>query len=98
MCIRDSLRVLLLSDSTVAIGALTKGRSSAFALNRLLRRRLALEAAGGFTTTLRWVTSKVMPADRLSRERRVKGPIVGLFRKTRRNLFRTSQIRGVPKR
>ena len=92
------LRVLLLSDSTVAIGAMSKGRSSSFPLNRLLRRRMALEAAGGFTTTLRWVTSKVMPADRLSRERRVKGPIVGLFRKARRDRFRTSQIRGVSKR
>ena len=41
-------RLPLLSDSLVTVGSWTKGRSPSFLLNRLLRRRAALELAGVF--------------------------------------------------
>ena len=81
-------RALLLSDSSVTVGAFSKGRSSASKLNRLLRRRLALEVAGGFVTVFRWIGTKFMPADRLSRERTVRGPVVGLMKQAREHCKR----------
>ena len=73
-------RLLLLSDSAVAVGAWLKGRSSAWSINRLLRRRASLEVAAKVVSRSRWVPSEWQPGDRLSRIRRVTGPIVGLFR------------------
>ena len=78
---RRHTRIVDLSDSGVAVGALTKGRSSRFRINRLLRRRAVLEIAGGFVLLPRWVSTRIMLADRLSRDRRVCGVINDLYRK-----------------
>ena len=43
-------------------------------------RRASLEVAAKVVTRSRWVPSEWQPGDRLSRMRRVTGPIVGLFR------------------
>ncbi|MDA8582911.1 hypothetical protein N9L68_01735 [bacterium] len=75
--------LVFLSDSAVAVGAWLKGRSSSWSINRLLRRRAALEIVGNVVTRTRWVPTDMQPGDRLSRVRRVTGPIVGLFRKAR---------------
>lgn len=60
-------RVLLLGDSMVAIGALTKGRSSSFSILRLLRRFAALSLASGLLVTFRYIPTDVNPADGPSR-------------------------------
>ena len=73
-------RVVMLTDSGVVAGALTKGRSGSWALNRLLRVRAALEAAGAYRLIPRWVPTHLMPADRLSRTRKVCGMCVGYFK------------------
>ena len=60
-------RVLLLSDSQVAVGALTKGRTSAHLLLRRLRPTCALLLASGIRLSVRWIPSKLNPADGPSR-------------------------------
>ena len=86
-------RGVILSDSSAVVGAGTKGRSPSFAFNRDLRRRMALEVVSGFPTSLRWVSTKVMPADKLSRDRRLQGPILGIRRKVIRCL-KKQKVRG----
>lgn len=60
-------RVLLLSDSQVAVGALSKGRSSSFALLVRLRPISALLLATGVQLHTRWLASHLNPADAPSR-------------------------------
>ena len=60
-------RLLLLSDSQVAVGALTKGRTSAHFLLRRLRPISALLLASGIQLSVRWIPSKLNPADAPSR-------------------------------
>lgn len=60
-------RVLVLSDSQVVIGAVTKGRSSSPQLLRRLRTVSALVLAGGIRLSVRWVPSEFNPADGPSR-------------------------------
>jgi hypothetical protein len=60
-------RLLLLSDSQVAVGALTKGRSSAHALLARLRPTCALLLASGIQLSVRWIKSELNPADAPSR-------------------------------
>lgn len=62
-----SRRVLLLVDSTVALYALWKGRSSSYPLLAVLRKINALLLAGGLTLLTGWLPSKVNPADAPSR-------------------------------
>ena len=70
-------RILDLCDSQSATGAFAKGRSSSFTLNRLMRKRAALEIAADVSVIVAWVCSADQPADKLSRFRQVKGLIKG---------------------
>ena len=70
-------RLLDLCDSQSATGAFAKGRSSSFTLNRLMRKRAALEIAADVSIIVAWVCSADQPADKLSRLRKVKGLIRG---------------------
>lgn len=60
-------RVLLLSDSAVAVAALNKGRSSSYPLLRCLRAMSALLLASGTRLMVRWIPSSANPADAPSR-------------------------------
>jgi hypothetical protein len=60
-------RLLVLSDSQVAVGALSKGRSSAPTLLRRLRAISASLLAGGVQLSVRWIPSASNPADEPSR-------------------------------
>jgi len=60
-------RVLLLSDSQVAVGALSKGRTSSPPLLRRLRAVAALVLASGVQLRVRWIPSAANPADEPSR-------------------------------
>lgn len=60
-------RIVIYSDSRVAVGALTKGRSSSFRLLRLLRRAAALVLSSGLQVHYRWLPSGENPADGPSR-------------------------------
>jgi hypothetical protein len=57
-----------LQDNMATSGAFSKGRSSAPALNFLLRKRCAVSIAAQLKLLLPWVETHVMPADQLSRE------------------------------
>jgi len=60
-------RVLFLIDSSVAVHAIAKGRSSSFPLLRILRQLAATCLVGGFYIWPRWVPTNVNPADAASR-------------------------------
>lgn len=60
-------RVLLLSDSSVAVAAMSKGRSSSYSLLRVLRPFAALCLACGLVVWPRWLPSERNPADAASR-------------------------------
>ena len=60
-------RVLLWSDSLVAVFAARKGRSSAFPLLRRLRRLSAVLLAGGIDLRVNWIPTDSNPADEPSR-------------------------------
>jgi hypothetical protein len=60
-------RVTMISDSQVAVGGITKGRSSSHVLLRRLRSIAAHTLAAGITTYVRWVPSAMNPADEPSR-------------------------------
>jgi hypothetical protein len=66
---RDSIerRLLLISDSTVVIGSLRKGRSSSFALLVKLRSLAAMLLAAGVQISVEWCPSEFNPADEPSR-------------------------------
>lgn len=64
-----SSRVYLLVDSTVALYALWKGRSSSAPLLLILRRISALLMASGISLLTGWLPSAVNPADEPSRLR-----------------------------
>ena len=60
-------RFVVGSDSRVCIGAWTKGRSSSFQLNGLLRRTLGYHVMSGHSVHLIWLPTDVNPADDPSR-------------------------------
>jgi hypothetical protein len=60
-------RLLALSDSSVVVGAASKGRSSSSPLNRRLRSLAALLLASGIQLSVCWLPSGSNPADRPSR-------------------------------
>jgi hypothetical protein len=61
-------RLLLLSDSQVAVGALSKGRSSSHTIMCRLRPINTLLLSTGVQLHTRWVPSHVNPADGPSRK------------------------------
>jgi hypothetical protein len=66
-------KVLIFSDSMTAIGALGKGRSSAFKILRQCRRMAAVTLSTGIIVKLRYVPSQVNFADGPSRGLRHAG-------------------------
>lgn len=60
-------RFLVLSDSSVVVGALRKGRSPSPALLRRLRSTAALLLASNTRLTLQWIRTSINPADEPSR-------------------------------
>ncbi len=60
-------RVLVLCDSQVVVGAVTKGRSSSPQMLRRLRYLSCLVLAAGVRLCLRWLPSELNPADEPSR-------------------------------
>ena len=60
-------RVVFLSDSQVAVGALSKGRSSAIPLISLLRRFAGISLAADIQAAFAWVSTHCNPADGPSR-------------------------------
>jgi hypothetical protein len=65
-------RVVMLSDSQVAVGCLAKGRSSAASLVRHLRRFAGLALSGDVQVFLVWVPTEDNPSDGPSRGRGVE--------------------------
>jgi len=60
---------ICLEDNEAWSGAVAKGRSPAFAVNQLLRRRTALCLATGIEFIQPWIDTARQPADSLSRLR-----------------------------
>jgi hypothetical protein len=60
-------RLLLVSDSQVAVGCLTKGRSSSHILLRRLRTISSLLLSSGLRLFCRWIPTEINPADEPSR-------------------------------
>lgn len=60
-------RITMISDSQVAVGCLTKGRSSSHVLLRRLRSISAHILASNITLYTRWIPSAMNPADEPSR-------------------------------
>jgi len=60
-------KVLILCDSQVVVGAISKGRSSAFQILTRLRSLSASILAGGFRLFLKWIPTYLNPADKASR-------------------------------
>jgi hypothetical protein len=63
-------RVLMLSDSAVAVAAVAKGRSSSYVINWTLRRLTMYCLVFGINVYLRWIPSGSNPADSPSRNPR----------------------------
>lgn len=64
-------RVIFASDSSVMVGALRKGRSSSWPINRVCRRMAALLLATGTYPTWLWCPTDRNPADFPSRRKQV---------------------------
>ena len=74
---RFNRRLLVLVDSRVVLGAVTKGRSSSVPLNRILRQLAALSFAGGLTMQVVFTPTRHNPADAPSRGIRPKKQATG---------------------
>ena len=60
-------RVMLLSDSQVAVGCMAKGRTSSHVLLRRMRSIASHVLASGINVYCRWIPSELNPADEPSR-------------------------------
>jgi hypothetical protein len=60
--------VVILSDSSVVVGAVSKGRSSSYQILTRLRSLSAMILAAGIRLDLRWIPSNDNPADYASRQ------------------------------
>ena len=60
--------IISLQDNKPVCGSSSKGRSSSFPLNRVLRKRAALMFAAALKVFMPWVESAKQPADSLSRD------------------------------
>ena len=60
-------RTIILSDSQVSVSALSKGRTSASTIIRVVRRIAALSLASGLCLSYVWIPSQLNPADEPSR-------------------------------
>ena len=65
-------RMLALEDNQAVKGSWAKGRSAAWPLNQILRRRAAIEGGSSIELATAWVGTLRMPLDKLSRERIVR--------------------------
>ena len=63
----------VLVDSRVVVGAIAKGRSGSFPLNRLLKKVAALCLAGGLVLRVVYIPTEHNPADYPSRNERIPG-------------------------
>ncbi|CAE7727399.1 SMYD3 [Symbiodinium sp. CCMP2592] len=71
----EGLIKLCLNDSRVVIGAVTKGRSSSYKLNGLLRTMLPYLTAANITLALLWVETESNRADAPSRFESLPAPV-----------------------
>lgn len=60
-------RIVMLCDSAVTVGAITKGRSSSHTLLRPIRSISSLLLAAGLYISLKWISTHINPADAASR-------------------------------
>lgn len=66
---------IALNDSRVVIGAFSKGRSSSFKLNGILRGMMSRVIFGGIGLALIWIETGANPADYPSRFRELPPPL-----------------------
>jgi hypothetical protein len=74
-------RQLLLCDSSVCVGAFSKGRSSSFKLNDLLRKSIPYFDVGHLVLALLWIATSKNPSDYPSRFKPLPPPkssLIGL--------------------
>ena len=69
-------RVIAFLDSAVCVGAFSKGRSSSFRLNGILRAFSGHCVLAGIELALIWISTKANPADYPSRLRPLPPPII----------------------
>jgi hypothetical protein len=70
MCRRKNVkgkRLLIISDSQVTVGCISKGRSSSIGLNKIVRRMAALGLAHKVKFYMRYIRTHRNPADGPSR-------------------------------
>ena len=65
---RTPIRQVILTDSMVCLGAVSKGRSSSFRLNGVLRCLLPYLISGRITIALIWIPTDMNPSDDPSRK------------------------------
>ena len=73
-----SSRLVVLQDSLVTLGATAKGRSSSMALNRIMRKSLALQVAKDVYTVGFHCPTWAIRADDPSRQKKLRPPRVPL--------------------
>ena len=72
---QPSTRHNIVVDSRVALGAISKGRSSSRALQPVLRRSAAYQIAGDLYPSISFGPTRIIPADAPSRDRPFEPPV-----------------------
>lgn len=88
---RRKTRYFVLGDSRVALGALSKGRSTAFQLLRQCRRSASLQLAGAFRAHFGWIDTHSNPSDGPSRWRRKESRVKDRNRKIARSMLKRDE-------